>query len=114
MKAAIKVLGFTESHTTCDRCGKSELKGTYVISANNSILYLGSSCVSHKFEMSASELKDSVTAIHAEMKLKINAINKEMDAALVGVDFWEQYDEFVIIENAFKNKIESIKLSYAI
>lgn len=39
-------LGFTDNCTTCEKCGKSNLKGTYiVVDENNNDFYFGSECV---------------------------------------------------------------------
>lgn len=44
-KEIVKViLGYTEDVTTCDCCGKSDLKGTYAIEFNGDLGYYGSVC----------------------------------------------------------------------
>ena len=42
----MKALGFTDNCTTCEKCGKTNLKGTYiVVDEYNNDSYLGSECV---------------------------------------------------------------------
>jgi hypothetical protein len=61
----ITILGFSEDFTVCDRCGKSELKGTWAIENENGDLFrLGSSCIHKRFEMDSQEAK----ALIAEYK----------------------------------------------
>lgn len=57
----MKILGFTEEITTCDRCGKSELKGVWCIENSNGDLFrLGSSCIHKKFELEPSFVKEKI------------------------------------------------------
>ena len=57
----IIVKGFSEDFTVCDRCGKSELKGTWAIENENGDLFrLGSSCIHKRFEMDSIEAKQLI------------------------------------------------------
>jgi hypothetical protein len=39
-----KILGYTDEVTTCDCCGKVDLKGTYAIDFEGAVSYYGSIC----------------------------------------------------------------------
>lgn len=52
MSNVVKIIGFTDFQTTCDCCGKSELKGTYCIEVNGEELYYGSSCAIKTYSQS--------------------------------------------------------------
>jgi hypothetical protein len=41
--------GFTQDITTCDHCGKADLKGTYAVDDNGKITYYGSICITQAF-----------------------------------------------------------------
>ena len=113
MNHTIQILGFTEERTTCDRCGRSELKGTYTIDVEGVELNLGSSCISKRFEMTEKEVRNFVSSekkrLQSEYQSKRNAIENEMNEALEGVDFWEDYDKFCEIEKPFKKRLEALK-----
>lgn len=67
----ITVLGFSEDLTVCDRCGKSELKGTWAIeNENGDIFRLGSSCIHKKFEFSSDEAKSLIVEFKKAEKFK--------------------------------------------
>lgn len=54
--ANFKILGFSEDFTSCDRCGKMELKGTYAISTEHGELFrLGSSCIKKAYQLTQKE-----------------------------------------------------------
>ena len=51
----MKILGFTDSKTVCD-CGKSGLKGVYIVDTENGeTLNLGSSCVKKNWGLNQKE-----------------------------------------------------------
>ena len=53
---------FTDSVTTCECCGKSELKGTYLVSNElGSENYYGSTCVKRNLKISQSDLTKCVS-----------------------------------------------------
>ena len=53
-------LGFTDNCTTCQKCGKQNLKGTYiVIDENNNDFYFGSECVKKTTGISAPDKNKS-------------------------------------------------------
>lgn len=67
----ITVLGFSEDFTVCDRCGKTELKGTWAIENENGDLYrLGSSCIHKRFEMDSEEAKQLISEFKKAEKFK--------------------------------------------
>ena len=56
----IKILGFTDAHTTCE-CGKQNLKGVYVVETElGDILNLGSSCVKKDWGLTQKEFTSKV------------------------------------------------------
>lgn len=60
--ATFKILGFSDSETTCDRCGRNELKGTYTIQTDTGDVYhLGSICIRKGYEMTQKELTIKLT-----------------------------------------------------
>lgn len=63
-----KILGFTESITTCDCCGKAELKGTYAIqnAETGDINYYGSVCAFKVYNLTTKVLKEGVKAAELE------------------------------------------------
>lgn len=67
----VTVLGFSEDFTVCDRCGKSELRGTWAIENENGDLFrLGSSCIHKKFEFSSDEAKTFIADFKKAEKFK--------------------------------------------
>jgi len=45
----MKILGYTDSYTTCDCCGRTNLKGTYCVDdLHGNIYHFGSTCVKNK------------------------------------------------------------------
>ena len=111
----IQILGFTEEQSTCDRCGRSELKGTYAIDVNGAILYLGSSCIAHRFEMTKSEVTKFITSekkrIDKEKRAKILKIQLERIKATEGLNMLNNYDLFMKIAKPFDDEINKIKKS---
>jgi hypothetical protein len=60
--ATFKILGFSDEITTCDKCNKSELKGTYLIEDNETgeHYYYGSTCVKKQYNVKQSEINHQV------------------------------------------------------
>ena len=52
----MEAVTFTDSVTTCDCCGRSELKGTYLVVDESNEYYYGSTCVKRNLKITASEL----------------------------------------------------------
>lgn len=109
MNNEVKILGFTQEVTVCDRCGKTELKGTYAIEVNGETLYLGSTCISHRFEMTEKEAKQFISSekkrFLAEKRARLNELYKAKDEATKGLDFWEDYEAFKKAEKPFNEEI---------
>ncbi len=52
-----KINGFTDSHTECDRCGKTSLKGTFNIETEyGDIFHLGSDCIKSAWQMNQKDV----------------------------------------------------------
>ncbi len=82
------ILGYTDEITTCDCCGKIDLKGTYAIDFNGDISYYGSVCAFKvqgvTFEEQKEVKKTFVNRIKSEEKLaKMEAEYKGNEYALV-------------------------------
>ena len=79
------ILGFTEDITSCDCCGKTDLKGTYAIDFNGDICYYGSVCAFKVQGITFEEQKQ----VKKEYNKKIKAIDKlkEMEANFNGTDY---------------------------
>lgn len=79
------ILGYTDEITTCDCCGKVDLKGTYAIDFNGDISYYGSICAFKvqgvTFEEQKEVKKTFVKRIKAEEKFKA------MESAHNGTDY---------------------------
>jgi hypothetical protein len=100
-----KVLGFDESVTTCDCCGKADLKGTFGVERNGGeILHYGSVCVTRHTGKSAKvvrkEAKDATDerrrAAVAEFKAhpSVAALRAKRDAVrAAGVSFGRSFVE---------------------
>ena len=63
-----KVIGFTDSVTTCECCGKSELKGTYCIDLDGVELYYGSVCAFENHGLTTDEQKELKSTFAKEQK----------------------------------------------
>jgi hypothetical protein len=74
-----KILGFTESVNECGCCGKTELKGTYAVEINDTILHYGSTCVKRNLGLKKdSEVKSEVKKQYAINLAKANEYFVEM------------------------------------
>lgn len=77
---------FTDSVTTCECCGKSELKGTYLVFDGIDEHYYGSTCVKRHLNITTSELTKQINESLKERKQ--NAYNE-----FTYSDLNKQYDE---------------------
>ena len=88
MKNTFKINGYTDSHNECDRCGKTNLKGTYNIDTNDgNNFHLGSSCIKKAYQMNGKELTNK---INEDEKLRMSAAKKEFLSTKVG-SFYKSY-----------------------
>jgi len=83
-KEQVKVLGYTDSISTCGRCGREELKGTYAVEYGGGIvMYLGSSCVKKRFGLSAKQVKSKISEleeiVEKGLKLAQKIATKELE-----------------------------------
>jgi len=68
----MKILGYTDEKNECDKCGKIELKGVYVIETKEkSIKHLGCTCINHAIEMDENDKK----LLKSAKSKRINAIS---------------------------------------
>jgi hypothetical protein len=63
-----KIIGFTDSVTECECCGKINLKGTYCIDINGLELYYGSVCAFKNHGVTIEEQKYAKAAFTKEQK----------------------------------------------
>jgi hypothetical protein len=55
----MKVLGYTDNQTTCEKCGKTNLKGTFIVIDDfNNDYYFGSECVKKTTGESSPNIKE--------------------------------------------------------
>jgi hypothetical protein len=79
-KNDMKAITFTDSVTDCDCCGKSDLKGTYLVIDDSNEYYYGSTCVKRNLKISASELTIQLNKSLKERKE--NAYNEFINSEL--------------------------------
>lgn len=73
----MKKIAFTDSVTTCECCGRTELKGTYCVLVDDNEYYLGSSCAQKK-GFSKADVKDALTAYDKAVKLTNSVIRRSL------------------------------------
>jgi hypothetical protein len=107
----IKVLGFSDENTICDRCGRTELKGTYSVLINGELYHLGTSCIAKKMDITTSQVKTFIDkekkARLEEQKNEIIEINKDLE--LEAQKFRDNWDhskhDYMIWEDSYYNSI---------
>lgn len=67
----MRILGFTEEITSCDCCGKQDLKGTYAMDNAGEVLYFGSVCGQKAAGWSSDEFKANWKGVKSETKKTI-------------------------------------------
>lgn len=86
----MKILGYTEATTSCDCCGKVNLKGTYVMDDNQGgIFNYGVNCGANAINTSVKDLKKEVKLIQV-----VENIDQAMMTALT------DYSKFKIYKQA--------------
>ncbi len=68
------ILGITDEVTTCDRCGKQNLKSTYLVRDPDTckIVYLGSDCLLKRFQMTQKQLTVAVDDYQVRVNKQAN------------------------------------------
>lgn len=79
------ILGYTDEITTCDCCGKVDLKGTYAIDFNGDISYYGSVCAFKVQGVTFEEQKEVKKSF--TKRVKAEAKFKEMESNHNGTDY---------------------------
>jgi len=122
----MKAITFTDSVNTCDCCGRTELKGTYlVLDSENNEYYYGSTCVKRNLSISQSELTNQ---INLDKKQRQYNANKEYKNSEIHVNYtealkkdYEYMDDYYItvikplskLDSELKNNIaKKYKLKY--
>lgn len=68
----LTIIGFTDSINECDCCGKTGLKGTYVMTNEDGVeLYYGTTCGARSASVSVVELKEKVKSINLESEIEL-------------------------------------------
>jgi len=80
-----KILGFTDEITTCDCCGKVDLKGTYAVDFEGDIAYYGSVCAFKVHAVSYDEQKEVKKAF--VKRVKATEKLKQMEAEYNGTQY---------------------------
>ena len=82
-KSEVKVLGFSDEVTECDRCGRNELKGTYNVLINGEVYNLGTSCIAKKMELTNSQVRTFISneekRIKKEAREELDLLNKDLE-----------------------------------
>ena len=96
-----KILGYTEEITTCDCCGKNNLKGTFAIEFNENLAYFGSVCAFKLHGVEYIEQKEVKKEFKARIKStdKLNLMLNEYNGTRYSMD--------KIIKFAESKKIET-------
>jgi ribosome-binding protein aMBF1 (putative translation factor) len=63
------IIGYTDSITECECCGKTDLKGTYCLDIDGVELYYGSTCAFKSHGVTVEEQKKAKTKFTKEVKL---------------------------------------------
>ena len=63
-----RIIGFTDSVTECECCGKTDLKGTYCLEIDGVELYYGSVCAFKSHGLTEPEQKQLVARFKGEKK----------------------------------------------
>lgn len=72
-----KIIGYTDSITECECCGKTELKGTFCVEIDGIELYYGSTCAFKEHGVTDEEQKAAVAKLKAEKKAAFEALTLE-------------------------------------
>lgn len=84
----MKVLGFTEEVTTCDCCGKRNLKGSFAIETDaGDAVYYGSVCVNKVY----GSKRGKAIQLEARMIQKVNANTWDRTVDLYSRGFFSAY-----------------------
>ena len=84
----MKAITFTDSVNTCDCCGKTNLKGTYLVTDDVNEYYFGSTCVKRNLKINQSDLTIQLNKSTKERKEKayneftFSTLNEEYKKAL--------------------------------
>ena len=77
----MKILGYTDTKTECD-CGKTGLKGVYVVETfEGNVLNLGSSCVKKNWDLTQTEFTSKVNEAKEERRNARHEFMREVNEA---------------------------------
>ena len=107
-----RIIGYTDSITECECCGKTELKGTYCIELDGIELYYGSTCAFKAHGLTTDEQKELKASFTKEQKNKklyevhIQPLMDEMNTRLKN-GFTVEYNELTELAKKIYHQIES-------
>lgn len=108
LKSKIKILGTTEEVNSCSRCGRNDLEKTIAVEVDDEIIYLGSSCIAHRFEFGS--VSKAKTFINTELDKRKKEIELEIDRKIAPI--MEEMEKFETFSEEWENlyaQIEKIK-----
>lgn len=97
----IEILGIEEAITTCDCCGKSNLKRTVAVSVNGDIRHYGCVCATRHTGKTSKQINSDIKARH---QASVKAAKAE---------FYPIFDKFSPVLEAKRNEARSLGLSGA-
>ena len=110
----MKTILFTDSVNTCDCCGKTDLKGTYLVADESNEYYYGSTCVKRNLNITQSDLTKQLNKSIKERKenayneFTSSTLNNEYNKALnFNYEFGDDY--YLNTIKPLSNKIRIFK-----
>jgi hypothetical protein len=88
----MKFLGATEDITTCDLCGKQNLKRTIVIEmADGGIVHYGCDCAAKSLKAAGVAVKTADVDTVASMMMMVERLLKTSDLKVVAAAVWNKF-----------------------
>lgn len=96
------ILGTDDAVTTCDCCGKSNLKFTVAVEVDGEVLHYGSVCVKKWTGKSAAQATKEIATREAEEKARKEALLNRTAEAIDYRAKWQEAMNIGLIGKAFK------------
>ena len=91
--ATMKILGTTDEVTTCDCCGRQDLKSTVAFQTDDGIAYFGCVCASKMFKVSARSIRAD-----ADKADEVNAAAKRLESSGAVAHDDDEWQAFLSLE----------------